>query len=359
MKYVAQLDGVRFFAVVSVIIAHWIVWDTSNEFVKSFPWSHGVILFFVLSGYLISSILLDVKRKMEAGEANLKTALVNFYARRILRIFPVYYLTVIYLRHINFKNVDELSPWLFTFSSNLYQSFTCKEAGQFVHFWSLAIEEQFYLFWPLIVLLIRKEKLLNAIVVVMAFSVASRIFCFTLFNENWMLTSYFTLNLMMPLALGGLIALFRSGIYPKQPNVFNRKSLFYISGLAYFLFYYMASRSGMKWIKPLFDEYFFALFAAFFIGNAAESNFKFLAKFILENKLVVYIGSISYGIYVYHMFIIDFYMSYVAIELDIHTSVKYTYWIFYSILLLGLASLSFYVLEKPLNSLKKYLPYYK
>lgn len=359
MKYVAQLDGVRFFAVVSVIIAHWIVWDTSNEFVKSFPWSHGVILFFVLSGYLITSILLDVKQKVEAGEANLKEALTNFYIRRVLRIFPVYYVTIIFLKLVDFKNVDELSPWLFTFSSNLYQAFTCKDAGQFVHFWSLAIEEQFYLFWPLLILAIKRSKIFKLMVVVMVFSVISRVLCFLLLNENWMLTSYFTLNLMMPLALGGLIALLKSGLYNKLPNIFNRKELFYISGFVYFLFYYGVSKSGVKWIIPMFDEYLFALFAAFFIGNCAESNFKYLAKAILENKIVVYIGSISYGMYVYHMFVINLYLNYVAVKLDIHTSLKYTFWIFYAIILVLLASISYYLLERPLNGLKKYFPYYK
>ena len=64
LKYYSQLDGLRCFAVISVMIGHWISWQTKVEWIQSVPWGRGVVLFFVLSGYLISNILFSLKEKL-------------------------------------------------------------------------------------------------------------------------------------------------------------------------------------------------------------------------------------------------------------------------------------------------------
>ena len=104
MQYYKQLDALRFFSVLLVMIAHWIAWDTSNAFVKSFHWGNGVIFFFVLSGFLITEILYKQKTQIETGSTNLSKALKNFYFRRTLRIFPIYYLLILFLFFVNYKN---------------------------------------------------------------------------------------------------------------------------------------------------------------------------------------------------------------------------------------------------------------
>jgi peptidoglycan/LPS O-acetylase OafA/YrhL len=83
MKHIPQLDGIRCVAILSVIIGHWIAWDVQNVFVQNIPWSHGVLLFFVLSGYLITNILLSLKEKIEQGQTKVKKALFKFYIRRL------------------------------------------------------------------------------------------------------------------------------------------------------------------------------------------------------------------------------------------------------------------------------------
>jgi peptidoglycan/LPS O-acetylase OafA/YrhL len=357
MKYIPQLDGIRFFAIVSVIIGHWVVWDTTDPFIKGFPWGRGVILFFVLSGYLISTILFNLKDKIGSNEITVQKSILNFYARRILRIFPIYFLTLIFLKSIQFQNINEAYVWLLSFTSNIYQAVKGQELGKFVHYWSLAVEEQFYLVWPFIIFFVSRKYLLRTILLVMLGSVLSRIICCIVFKDNWMIGAYFSLNLAMPLSLGGLIAYYQ--IYKPElySRTFGNKTFFYLSGLIYFLYYYLVRSSGIKFLLPITDEYFFAIFSAFFIGNAAISNFKFLGKVILENKIVLYLGSISYGLYIYHMFIGNLYWDYLAIELDLHTSSKYTCWMLYSIILIILASLSFYLIERPINKLKRFFKY--
>ena len=84
LSYFAQLDGIRCFAVISVIIGHWVAWDTENIILKNTPWGHGVILFFVLSGYLISNILFESKEKILINQISFIHSLKIFYTRRFL-----------------------------------------------------------------------------------------------------------------------------------------------------------------------------------------------------------------------------------------------------------------------------------
>ena len=164
LKYYSQLDGLRAFAIISVMIGHWISWDTTNLLLKNGPWSHGVILFFVLSGYLISNILFEQKEKIDSNTITLSTSLKTFYFRRFLRIFPLYYLLLFYLYYINYTNTRAVFWWLATFTSNLLQCKTGEYIGNFNHFWSLAVEEQFYLFWPILVFYTPKHRILKVMI---------------------------------------------------------------------------------------------------------------------------------------------------------------------------------------------------
>src|SRR4051812_27146072 len=119
-NHIPQLDGLRFFAIAMVMVAHWLQWRLYNPFLVSFPFTHGVILFFVLSGFLITKILLN--HKIETREKSHSFFLKNFYIRRFLRIFPIYYGLLFFLFAIDYENTRDLSPWLFSYSVNIYQS---------------------------------------------------------------------------------------------------------------------------------------------------------------------------------------------------------------------------------------------
>lgn len=212
---VLALDGVRGLAIIVVMInniyppthgslpgASGFVWHLSN-----LGWV-GVDLFFVLSGFLITGILSDTKD----GPNYLR----NFYGRRIVRIFPLFYaaLFVIYfvvpqLLHHPADSVAQLHrlkwfEWLYVGNFGYY--FIGYPPFPTVHLWSLAVEEQFYFVWPLIVLLVEREKLKKVCVALIATSVGLSIL--------WMLTSgdEKALYLLTPfraqgLLLGALMAL--------------------------------------------------------------------------------------------------------------------------------------------------------
>lgn len=146
------LDGTRGFALVLVLMSH--------SMLISFGWL-GVQIFFVLSGFLITRILLQEKEKTVTMGQRFK----NFWGRRVLRIFPMYFLyltgLVIYW-HLNgtWEQQSQRALSLFTYTYNFYGLFHLRDPNFFTaHFWSLSVEEQFYIFFPFIVLFSSQQKL--------------------------------------------------------------------------------------------------------------------------------------------------------------------------------------------------------
>lgn len=153
---IAPLDGLRGIAVLAVIVFHACVFERTDSAlgaallsVARAGWS-GVDLFFVLSGFLITGILLDGK-----GASNYFRA---FYARRFLRIFPLYYLSLAVLVAAYRVSAAE-SAWYWLYLSNFRMTSAGWPQAPLSHFWSLAVEEQYYLIWPLVVFLAPRKVL--------------------------------------------------------------------------------------------------------------------------------------------------------------------------------------------------------
>ncbi|MFO1426559.1 MAG: acyltransferase [Steroidobacteraceae bacterium] len=207
----AALDGVRAIAILLVIPHNADIYPADPgpfwplAIGASVGWI-GVQLFFVLSGFLITGQLLDA-----VGSPHYFR---DFYLRRALRILPLYYLTLfvglILLRALSIApplSAGESSAqvWLWLFLNNWVQPFGSTVHG-FEHFWSLAVEEQFYLVWPFIVLACREAGLLRACVAALVLAVLTRTSLFlagTTHDANYM----FTICRMDALALGAIAAL--------------------------------------------------------------------------------------------------------------------------------------------------------
>ncbi|HZY80728.1 MAG TPA: acyltransferase [Cyclobacteriaceae bacterium] len=137
-----SLDGIRGIAILLVVIEH--TWPLSMQ---PFHGNYGVYLFFVLSGFLITTLLLKEKAK------NGSVSLTQFYIRRCLRIFPVAYLFIFVMIILNYVfklgiSTDEfLAPALYVENTTLFEG----ENHYMIHFWSLSIEEQFYVIFPVFI----------------------------------------------------------------------------------------------------------------------------------------------------------------------------------------------------------------
>lgn len=158
--HLKALDGVRGIAIILVILFH--------SLLLSIGWV-GVQLFFVLSGFLITSILLS------DADLPLGFYLKRFYWRRTLRIFPLYYgalaaMTVVYLVTAHPESFGKQWPYLFTYTLNYRKGFSFETDMYFGHFWSLALEEQFYLLWPMLVYLLPPKKFRVVVLAIIAAS---------------------------------------------------------------------------------------------------------------------------------------------------------------------------------------------
>lgn len=163
LRHVPALDGIRGVAVLWVILFHATMHAQLGEMVPWWErWIHpllrygwaGVDIFFVLSGFLITRILLHARFR--------ENYFRNFYARRTLRIFPLYYASLLFALvalpwlwdYPGQAEFQEDSAWYFSYLQNwgvFFQQLSSGDQGIFGHLWSLAVEEQFYLVWPWLV----------------------------------------------------------------------------------------------------------------------------------------------------------------------------------------------------------------
>ena len=357
-SYIIQLDGLRFFAILSVMIGHWLQWQVNRPIVNGFPFGNGVTLFFVLSGYLISDILLKNKNKHINVSIPKMNIIKAFYIRRVLRIFPLYFGTIFFLYFISYKNSHEIFPWLITFSSNIYQSIHNTYVGDFNHFWSLAVEEQFYLFWPWLIILIPTRHSEKIIFGLIGLSILTKIFLFIYFPDKWMANSYFTLSCMHALGIGALISywnIYRKNLIDKISNL----NVVLTSVVVYFTLHYIGYFYKINWFHEIIDNLLFALMSATIINYASKNKFEGGFKYILENKFIVYSGKISYGLYVFHLFIPEFFWSYLSGKIGMGITNKYTAFVVFYMITFVMAHISWKLMENPINNLKKYFPYLK
>ena len=169
--YVPALDGIRGIAIILVMLHHFTLYSGLRDdsladklfYHSTYAGWVGVDLFFVLSGFLITGILIDAKRTDGYFR--------NFYVRRFLRIFPLYYgvlivafLLIPRLVHLgsNYQELLQQQAWYWTYLINIRIALEGWPVnGTLAHFWSLAIEEQFYLVWPFVIFALNKRSLLK------------------------------------------------------------------------------------------------------------------------------------------------------------------------------------------------------
>lgn len=337
LKYQSRIDGLRFIAIFMVLLEHFAMF-IGRPLSAGF---YGVNLFFVISGFLITSILIKDKNPF-------KKAYLNFLGRRSLRIFPIYYLTILLLYIIQTPNINERILYLLTYTYN-YQYTTLNFPSEpYSPFWSLSVEEQFYLFFPLVVLLLRKNRVFFLAICLLFFTVASLQLFFDLFS----ISKYNYMGLltnMASLSLGAIGAGLR--VKESMRNIFKGK-LVEVLALALLVFVNVFAPLHVQMIVWAFLNLFLVLKAYHF---AFELNW--LDKF-LTNRKVVFVGRISYGIYLYH-FIIGYYLTLYIFDplwalipfenFGLLSKLEFHTWIIkfplYSLITIGVAYLSYQMIE--------------
>jgi peptidoglycan/LPS O-acetylase OafA/YrhL len=301
--HMAPLDGVRGLAIILVLIGH-LTDSVMSEFqiyftglgVGQLGWI-GVDLFFVLSGFLITGILYDAKD----GASYFKT----FYARRALRIFPLYYtaIIVVFILAALFPILnlfgDGNPAWLLIYMTNFIGSEHGGDPfGVLTHFWSLAVEEHYYLFWPTIVFLLNRRALMAvaACAIVVAFIVR----CMSINDAGEMTYAGYmwTFARMDALAAGSMIALAARG--PGGIEAL-RKPAFYIAPLAAAAFIGLVIwRHAYYYTDPIVGTVGISVLWALFGSLLVLSLTWKPASTFTSHSTLRWFGKYSYGIYVWH-----------------------------------------------------------
>lgn len=302
MRYVKGLDTVRAMAVMLVFIWHFTTkhaLNTVGGMLEQLFLPSGVFavtLFFVLSGYLITNILLH-----STEEHGQKISIIkNFVIRRSLRIFPIYYVTLFILAVTNEILKTEL-PYAASYTYNLYSFFTGKWGTGYGHTWSLSIEEQFYLVWPWLIVFVKRPYMKYVFLFFIILGIVSSFFTVEIYNAYFNVPrNVGTTNWLGTFGIGGLYAyLVRAEGWK---NTF-KKYLPYVCLALLIPSYYWKLAPAFNafphgiYCKITVDSILSLYIIHFVINNKSE----WLKKHVLENKQLNFIGRISYGLYLYHI----------------------------------------------------------
>ena len=315
----------------------------------------GVDMFFVLSGFLITGILLDSRDHPHR--------IRNFFARRVLRIFPLYYLVLFLLFVVapffttnpEILYPDSDKPYYVLYVQNLFLPLI--EGGDTAslylsHTWSLAVEEQYYLVWPWLVLFLPRRVLIVLLGLIL---IAAPIARYLVLSEHpgawksyWLVYKH-TLLHIDGLAVGSLMAIL---IRSKRVTTHLVRNLSAVMALitlpyAFWILHKIYAEGGIVHYPftpttPWIGASTFSILAIGFggvLGVTLTQSSKVLDA-VLSNPVAVWIGSISYGLYVYHFPVIRALLPY-----ELHPLIAPT-------LTVAIAALSWYLIEKPILKLK-------
>lgn len=346
-SHLPALDGLRALAVAGVC---WFHWAPRHQF--GLPWASGVSLFFVISGFLITGILLD--RRSES----IATTLRHFYARRSLRIFPLFYLTLAVAALLNVPLVREHLGWHVLYLSNFLTALEHVRTGPLQHFWSLSVEEQFYLVWPLLMLFTPSRGLPWLIVGTILSAPAFKLFM-ALKHPEIEDASMLPFSCLDTLGIGALLA----WLSRRSAGLSVLSVARIMGGIGFPLTLLLGIyRAAIGQDLPLWLDCWRNVAIGFFFGwlvvELARGGLGRVGR-TLQSKPLIYLGKISYGLYVFHMFaplIVDSvraglgWAGRLALPVQIVT---------YAGLTFTLAALSWHCFEAPINRLKRFFPYHR
>ena len=308
IKYRPEIDGLRAIAVISVIIYHL----NENWLPGGFL---GVDIFFVISGFLITGIIIT---EIQQNSFSFK----QFYTRRIKRIYPAFITVIALVSFIasaifiynDFNQLRKTIELATIFLSNFYLGLTqgyfdlSANENPVLHIWSLAVEEQYYLIFPLILILayknFREIKALFAITLVLFFILLATSFIpANVYKEVFHQPNiYYLSNLRFPeLLVGSLLAIYHNFSNNFQLSKLANNTLAVLSTLLLFSCLFLMRNNtvfipGVTLIIP-------CIFTALIIHTTSQNN---IIKLCLSNKAIVFIGKISYSLYLYHWIFIAF-----------------------------------------------------
>ncbi len=343
IKYRSDIDGLRAFAILSVLIFHLNPSWLYGGFI-------GVDVFFVISGYLITRIIIRENQQE-------RFSFVNFYARRVKRIFPVLFFVLAVVAVIAVLSFPEViyKTFVTTFqyaSAQFSNFFFAKEIDYFaegndlqplLHTWSLAVEEQFYLVWPFLIFLcykLTKKPVRNSILsVFFAVMTLSFFMGYVLAYTAPKYAFYMFFTRAWEFCIGGIFAL------DLIPNIKNKRAnnLTAVFGFVLMIASFIFIREGVDFVK---GAVIVPVVGAGLIIYTAQQDETWISR-MLSFKPVVYIGLISYSMYLWHWPVIVFYKQLFEVK-----ELSYGISLILVVITVILSLISYYLIEQPARKMK-------
>lgn len=374
-----EVDGLRAFAAFIVMWSHAAEMASAistqtalADYYTNFArlGSSGVTLFFIISGFLITGILIDTRNKPHKFK--------NFYISRTLRILPLYYLgilfifilmqffarttqdydlTMVYIYHILF-----ISNWIPFFDPTNFAT-AYADLAWFAHLWSIAVEQQFYLFWPAIFIYLYKRgsqrQMLLFTTGLIIFATLLRIYM--TYSWYWLPAYIGTLTRMDSLFMGAALALFMSGSPGalEKINASARVMVPFFAAMLLLVFLATAGKSTFLISMPVLIVPLTAILYFFLISAMIMPGRNNRLRKILKTKFMQKAGEVSYGLYIFST-PVQIAIGNIMIEMG-----SKNYWFNHITMILIsfvityiLSSLSYKYMEKPMMSLRKTLSPY-
>ncbi len=351
-NYFSGLNGIRAIAALAVVMSHitlslnyfgldpYLFGRCEDGTAKGLMLArYGVSIFFVLSGFLITWLLL---REKESGRISIR----KFYLRRILRIWPLYYFYLIIIVLLGLIAGDAIpgkSLLMYIFYAANFPYMFGLMIPLVGHYWSLGVEEQFYLFWPWL-MKIRTNRLLMLLVVLIALFITSRILLHYLVPGS-MAEEVLHICRFHNMMIGAAGAI----LYYRNHQLFLRISGHILTQAVCWIILALVLLNRFH-IASIIDNEIICMVALFLIIGQIRIKNRLLN---LENPVMNYLGKISYGIYVYHPLVI--YTLYTTLNFNVLPNIL-NYLAIYLVslsLTIGIAGLSFRYFETWFLNLKK------
>ncbi len=311
IKYIKGFDGLRFFSILLVVINHLGV----SEYFKSgsylrenvyyfFSGAAGVTIFFAISGFLITTLILNEIK--ETGKFNIKYFFIRRFLRLIPPVIPFFILLFIFMKldYVRDTSIGLLASIFYLF--NFVPKAKICWSAELSHTWSLAVEEQFYIIWALIFnyfnALTRNKIIFFLLALCIITSYTLPLMSIQLHGKKYLLDNIFfvtrwTIPAIGPILLGALFASLNHTNWKNIQRKFNEKKYAFLSLCVFFSPFYLPHV-----LMPLINLFhgLGAVLILLWIANNQESSL--IKK--LEWKPIKYIGTISYGIYIWQGFFV-------------------------------------------------------
>ena len=258
---------------------------------------YGVSIFFSISGFLITEILL----KKKEGDFDVLQILKNFYIRRSLRLFPLYYSFIfLFWALLHFANLhlwqDRFNYYFLFYAPNfLIAKISLGGAMGFAHLWSLGVEEQFYLLWPVILLLVPRKGILLTILFFISVGIYFNTAKFnTPIDMHLMPFSHF--HTLCGGALIAVLKLYYNSMFLFIAQIRYKLLIIAFISLLYFLFFTDLTKISLSFFQAITLAFFTSVLVLYHL-------FPFHIKFTQNRffSFLLHIGKISYGLYLIHM----------------------------------------------------------